>query len=83
MSGKRNVSVCSGHELANALYGTPSKAYFNSAADEHSFTHNVFCVHICMHFLCVGTRIHVYRFMPDTFYFIYSLINGRNGHEGQ
>ncbi len=35
MSGKRNVSVCSGHELANALYFTPS------------FCH-VFLAHICV-----------------------------------
>ncbi len=27
MSGKRNVSVCSGHELANALYSNGVKAY--------------------------------------------------------
>ncbi len=34
MSGKRNVSICRGHELANALY-TERPAPFNFVTSSH------------------------------------------------
>ncbi len=60
MSGKRNVSVCIGHELANALYHvwvtpTRSTSRSNSRLFKHAFFHtNKEQIYMCSYKVSVG-----------------------------